>query len=62
MTFTLPTASVEGKVRHVSAALFSNRVQDPVRSGPVQRRTGGGLASTPVQVTESVPGLLKMAT
>ena len=62
MTFTLLTASGEGKVRHVSAALFPNSVQDSVRSGPVQRRTGGVLSFSPSQVIESVPGLLKIAT
>ena len=57
MTFRLPMFNGEGRVRHVCTALSSNNVQDPVRSRPVQRRTGGELSFLSAQVRESVAGL-----
>lgn len=41
MTFRLPTWEGDFRVRHIRGAEASNRSQDPVRSGPVQRRIGG---------------------
>jgi hypothetical protein len=61
-TFTLPNANGDGRVRQMWVGLFSNRVQDPVRSGLLQRRIGGAPFSILVQSRESVPGLLKMGT